>query len=187
MLSTPTRRVGVFIDVQNMYYSARNLFSRKVNFPNIVKETVGNQQLIRAIAYTVATESGEETAFFEALEKNGIDVIAKDLIEYDSGAKKGDWDVGIAIDIVRMVDMLDVVVLCSGDGDFSPLGDYVRGKGRVFHVASFRESTSSELLDIADIYTNLSDDKKTFLMPEDKRKRSAAPAKRTPAKRTTKK
>lgn len=177
MLTTPTRRVGVFIDVQNMYYSARNLFNRKVNFPGIVTQTVGDQQLIRAIAYTVTTESGDETAFFEALEKNGIDVIAKDLIEYDSGVKKGDWDVGIAIDIVRAIDMLDVVVLCSGDGDFSPLGDYVRGKGRIFHVASFRESTSSELLDIADIYTNLSDDTKNFLMPEDKRKRTSVAAK----------
>jgi len=181
MLGTPSRRVGVFIDVQNMYYSARNIFNRKVNFPMIVKQTVGDQQLVRAIAYTVATESGDESAFFEALEKNGIDVIAKDLIEFDSGAKKGDWDVGIAIDIVRAIDMLDVVVLVSGDGDFAPLGDYVRGRGRIFHVASFRESTSSELLDIADIYTNFSDAKDTFLMPEDKRKR--APVKRVVKKK----
>ncbi|MBT4856604.1 NYN domain-containing protein [Candidatus Uhrbacteria bacterium] len=184
MLKTPSRRVGVFIDVQNMYYSARNLFNRKVNFPKIVSETVGDQELIRAIAYTVATESGDENAFFEALEKAGIDVIAKDLIEYDSGAKKGDWDVGIAIDIVRSLDMLDVVVLASGDGDFSPLGDYVRGRGRIFHVVSFRESTSSELLDIADAYTNMSDEKNVFLMPEDKRKRAAtSTTKRTPSKR----
>lgn len=180
MLSTSTRRVGVFIDVQNMYYSARNLFNRKVNFPKIVEKTVGDQQLIRALAYCVSTESGEETAFFEALEKNGIDVIAKDLIEYDSGVKKGNWDVGLAIDVVRMIDMLDVVVIVSGDGDFAPLGDYVRGRGRLFHVASFRESTATELLETAEVYTNLSDDKKTFLMPASRRpaaRKTAAPAK----------
>ncbi|PIX62370.1 hypothetical protein CO057_04505 [Candidatus Uhrbacteria bacterium CG_4_9_14_0_2_um_filter_41_50] len=168
MLDTSTRRVGVFIDVQNMYYSARNLFNRKVNFPGIVEKTVGDQKLIRALAYTVSTQAGDESAFFGALEKNGIDVIAKDLIEYDSGVKKGNWDVGIAIDVVRMVDMLDVIVMVSGDGDFAPLGDYVRGRGRIFHVASFRESTSSELLDVADIYTNLSDDKTSFLILESK-------------------
>lgn len=166
MLDTSTRRVGVFIDVQNMYYSARNLYNRKVNFPAIVEQSVGNQKLIRALAYTVSTQGGDESAFFDALEKNGIDVIAKDLIEYDSGVKKGNWDVGLAIDVVRMVDMLDVVVIVSGDGDFAPLGDYVRGRGRIFHVASFRESTSSELLDVADVYTNLSDDQKTFLIAE---------------------
>ncbi|RMD50516.1 NYN domain-containing protein [Candidatus Parcubacteria bacterium] len=166
MLDTSNRRVGVFIDVQNMYYSARNLFGRKVNYPAIVEQVVGNQKLIRAIAYSVATEAGDETAFFDALEKNGIEVIAKELIEYDSGIKKGNWDVGIAIDIVRMIDMLDVVVMVSGDGDFAPLGDYVRSKGRIFHVASFKESTSSELLDTADIYTNLSANKPIYLIPE---------------------
>jgi len=168
MLDTSSRRVGVFIDVQNMYYSARNLFQKKVNFPMIVEKTVGDQKLIRALAYTVATQSGEETAFFEALEKNGIDVVAKDLIEYDSGVKKGNWDVGLAIDVVRMVDILDVVVIVSGDGDFAPLGDYVRGRGRLFHVASFRESTSSELLDVAEIYTNLSEDQASFLIQDTK-------------------
>ncbi len=166
MLDTPNRRVGVFIDVQNMYYSARNIFNRKVNFPQIVKETVGNGQLVRALAYTVTTKAGEESPFLEALEKSGMEVIAKNLVEFQSGQKKANWDVGIAIDIVKMLDMLDVIVLVSGDGDFVPLGDYVRGHGRVFHVASFRESTSSELLEIMDIYTNLSDKPDTFLMPE---------------------
>lgn len=169
MLNTPARRVGVFIDVQNMYYSARNLFQRKVNFANIVKDTVGEAHLIRAMAYTISTKGGEEEAFFDALEKNGIEVVSKELLEYDSGVKKGDWDVGITIDIVRSLDMLDVVVLVSGDGDYTPLGDYVKSKGRIFHVASFRESTSSMLVDAADVYTNLSADKKKFLIADRKK------------------
>ncbi|MFH1767295.1 MAG: NYN domain-containing protein, partial [Patescibacteria group bacterium] len=82
MLSTQTRRVGVFIDVQNMYYSARNLFDRKVNFSSIVKDTVGDAQLIRAIAYTISTKGGEETAFFDALRGAGIEVKSKELLEY---------------------------------------------------------------------------------------------------------
>ena len=164
MLATKTRRVGVFIDVQNMYYSARNIHDRKVNFANIVKETVGDADLIRALAYTISTKGGEEEAFFDALRKAGIEVVSKELLEYDSGAKKGDWDVGVTIDIVRMLDMLDVVVLVSGDGDFVPLVNYVRSRGRVMHVASFRESTSTALVEATDVYTNLSADKKTFLI-----------------------
>ena len=164
MLHTSDRRVGVFIDVQNMYYSARNLFNRKVNFSNIVKDTVGDGKLIRAIAYTISTKGGEEEAFFEALRKNGIEVMSKELLEFHGGNKKGDWDVGITMDIVRMLDMLDVVVLVSGDGDFVALSDYVRSRGRIFHVASFRESTSSILLESVDKYTNLSEHKRKFLI-----------------------
>lgn len=165
MLDTQTRRVGVFIDVQNMYYSARNIFDRKVNFSNIVSEVVGDAKLVRAIAYTISTKGGEETAFFDALRNAGIEVKSKELLEYTGGSKKGDWDVGVTVDVIRMLDMLDVVVLVSGDGDFVPLGDYVRSRGRIFHVASFRESTSTSLVDATDIYTNFSDDQKKYLLP----------------------
>lgn len=172
MIQTPNRRVGVFIDVQNMYYSARNVFNRKVNFPKIVEEATADGQLVRALAYTVTTKAGEENPFLEALEKQGIEVIAKDLVEFQSGQKKANWDVGIAIDIVRMLDMLDVVVLVSGDSDFVPLADYVRGRGRLFHVISFRESTSSELLGVADIYTNMSEQPETYLISDTEKKRT---------------
>lgn len=158
------RRVGVFIDVQNMYYSARNIYGSKVNFGNIVKAGINNQQLVRAIAYTISTKTGDELPFFEALHKMGIEVNMKELLEYEGGQKKGDWDVGITVDIIRMLDMLDVVVMVSGDGDYVPLGEYVKNRGRIFHVVSFRESTSSKLVDCADVYTNLSDDLNTFLI-----------------------
>lgn len=164
MLYTNSRRVGVFIDVQNMYYSARNLFSQKVNFTNIVRETVGEADLIRSIAYTISTEGGQEQGFFKALESAGLEVKSKDLLNYGHGNKKGDWDVGITVDIIRMLDMLDVVVLVSGDGDFIPLVEYVKSRGRIVHVASFRESTSGSLAETADVYTNLSDSPETFLI-----------------------
>ena len=147
-----------------MYYSARNLFNKKVNFENIVEAVVGDAQLVRAMAYTISTKGGEEEPFFEALRKSGIEVVSKDLLEYSGGNKKGDWDVGVAIDIVRSLEMLDVVVLVSGDGDFVPLTDFVRSRGRIMHIASFRESTSTSLVESADIYTNFSDDKKKFLI-----------------------
>ncbi|MFA6522033.1 MAG: NYN domain-containing protein [Patescibacteria group bacterium] len=164
MLSTTTRRVGVFIDVQNMYYSARNLFNRKVNFANIVRESAGDAQLIRAIAYTISTKGGDEEPFFEALRKNGIEVKSKELQEFTSGVKKGDWDVGITVDIIRMLDMLDVVVIVSGDGDYMPLVQFIQSRGRIARVASFRETTSSNLVSLCDEYMNLSENKRKFLI-----------------------
>ncbi len=172
LLDTSTRRVGVFIDVQNMYYSARNIYGAKVNFGAIVKAAVGNQKLVRAIAYTISTKTGEERPFFEALQAMGIELNTKELLEYDSGHKKGDWDVGITIDVVRMLDMVDVVVMVSGDGDYCSLAEYVKSRGRIFHVVSFRESTSGKLVDVADIYTNLSLDKKAFLIGNVERHRT---------------
>ena len=73
------QRVGVFIDAQNLYHSAKNLYRAKVNFKQIMQDAVGERALIRAIAYVITTESGEESSFFEALEKLGIETKTKDL------------------------------------------------------------------------------------------------------------
>ncbi|MEK7665406.1 MAG: NYN domain-containing protein [Patescibacteria group bacterium] len=164
MLQYKDQRVGVFIDVQNMYYSARNLFQRKVSFANIVAEGVGDRKLIRAIAYVVTTKGGEESPFLEALEQKGIELKKKELLEYFSGQKKADWDVGITVDVIKMLDMLDVVVLVSGDGDFIPLVHYIQSRGRQVIVISFRESTSSKLVEATDLYINMSENKRKFLI-----------------------
>ena len=165
MIHRPDQRVGVFIDTQNMYYSARFLHQKKVQFPQIVEKAVGKRRLIRAIAYVVTTKGGEERPFHEALEKSGIELREKELQEFNSGEKKADWDVGLTIDVVRMLDMLDVVVLVSGDGDFEPLISYCQSRGRIVEVMAFRHTTSSKLLEVADHYINLSDFPRIFLIP----------------------
>ena len=164
MIKHPDQRVGIFIDTQNMYYSARFTFGKKVNFGNIVKDAVGERKLIRAVAYVVKTKTAEETPFFEALEKLGIELREKDLMEYFYGQKKADWDVGLTVDVIRMLDMLDVVVLVSGDGDYLPLVEYIKNRGRIVEVIAFRETTSTRLFDAADNYVNLSDDPKRYLI-----------------------
>ncbi|MBI2485015.1 NYN domain-containing protein [Candidatus Uhrbacteria bacterium] len=164
MIQYPSERVAVFIDTQNMYYSARNIFGQKVNFGNIVSAVVGDRQILRATAYVVSTKTGEEGAFFEALQKSGIDTKEKQLAEYFSGIKKADWDVGITVDAIAILDMVDVIVLVSGDGDFIPLARYVQSRGRRFEVAAFRETTSSQLVEVVDRYVNLSEDKRKFLI-----------------------
>ncbi|NQV12230.1 NYN domain-containing protein [Candidatus Uhrbacteria bacterium] len=166
MIDYKNQRVGVFIDVQNMYYTARNLYNRKVNFGNIVKASVGERQLIRAIAYVVSTKTGENQPFFDALANIGIETKEKELMEYYGGQKKADWDVGITVDAIRMSESLDVIVLVSGDGDYIPLVEYLKSRGKIVEVVSFRETTSTKLFEEigAEHYTNLSENKRGFLI-----------------------
>jgi len=150
------QRVGVFIDTQNLYHSAKNLYHSKVNFGAIVKDALDSRRLVRAIAYVIATESGDENAFFEALTKVGIETKVKDLQIFGSGAKKADWDVGMAIDAVKLAPKLDAVILLTGDGDFIPLVEYLQtNEGCQVEVVSFGKSTSSKLVEAADHFTDL--------------------------------
>jgi uncharacterized LabA/DUF88 family protein len=164
-LKHPNQRVGVFIDVQNMYYSAKNLFGAKVNFGNILKEGLADRQLIRAIAYVVRTESKEEQPFFDALNSLGIETKERPLQIFFGGEKKADWDVGLTVDAIRLSNSLDAMILVSGDGDFLPLVDYLKfNQGKQVEVMAFGETSSSKLREAADDFTDLSADKGKFLI-----------------------
>ncbi|MFA7319299.1 MAG: NYN domain-containing protein [Parcubacteria group bacterium] len=159
------QRVGVLVDIQNLYYSAKVLYSKKVNFGNVLKDAVGDRKLIRAIAYGIKTLEGQEEKFFEALEKVGYEVKTKDLQIFPGGAKKGDWDVGIAVDAIKMSKSLDAIVLISGDGDYIPLVKYIQSTtGCRVEGMAFGESTSNKLVEELDDFTNLSENKKKFLI-----------------------
>ncbi len=159
------QRVGMFIDTQNLYHSAKNLYKAKVNFGNVVKEAVAGRDLIRAKAYVVSTESGEEKAFFEALTKIGIETKVKDLQIFLGGAKKADWDVGMAIDAVAMAPKLDTVILATGDGDFIPLVEYLKyTEGCQVEVISFGKSSSGKLKEAADEFVDMCADPRKYLM-----------------------
>ena len=166
-LKHPEQRVGVFIDVQNMYYSAKNLFGKKVNFGNIVQEAVAGRKLIRAIAYVVRTESQDEQPFFEALYNLGIETREKDLQIFSSGNKKADWDVGLTVDAIRLAPSLDAVVIVSGDGDYVPLVEYLqKSSGKQVEVVAFGETTSGWLIESADDFVDLSLDQAKFTIPD---------------------
>lgn len=155
----------MFIDTQNLYHSAKNLYGAKVNFGQVLKEAVAGRNLIRAIAYVITTESGDEKGFFEALEKAGIETKTKDLQIFYGGAKKADWDVGLAIDAVKLAPKLDTVIIASGDGDFIPLVEYLQNnEGCQVEVIAFGKSASGKLKETCDDFVDLSDDPKRFLM-----------------------
>lgn len=160
----PEQRVAVLIDTQNLYHSAKNLYKSKVNFGEVVKAALGGRKLIRALSYVVNTESGEETAFFEALEKLGIEIKTKDLQIFFGGAKKADWDVGMAIDAIKLAHKVDAIVLATGDGDFIPLVEYVKSQGCQVEAISFGRSSSSRLREAVDDFIDMDQDQKRYLI-----------------------
>ncbi len=165
IIKHPEQRVGVFIDTQNLYHSAKNIYHARVNFGNVLKDAVAGRRLIRARAYSVTTESGEEKGFFEALAKVGIEMRTKDLQVFFGGAKKADWDVGLAVDAITAAPKLDTVVLVTGDGDFIPLVEYLRThSGCQVEVVSFGRSTSGKLKEATDHFLDLDEDPRRYLI-----------------------
>ena len=166
------QRVGVFVDVANMYYSAKAMYQKKVNFKAVLENAVGNRNLIRAIAYVVQADIPEEGNFFDALEHIGFEVKAKELQIFYGGHKKGDWDVGIAMDTIKLAPKLDVVVIVSGDGDFIPLVEYLQSLGQKVEVVAFGRSASSKLQESADTFVDMDKDIKKFLIADRQSSRS---------------
>jgi uncharacterized LabA/DUF88 family protein len=159
------QRVGMVVDIQNLYYTAKVLYSKKVNFKNILFEGSAGRKMIRAIAYGIKTLEGQEEKFFDALEKHGFEVKTKDLQIFPGGQKKGDWDVGIAVDAIKMSKSLDTIILVSGDGDYIPAVEYIQNTtGCRVEVIAFQESASAKLIEKADDFINLSENKKKFLI-----------------------
>lgn len=157
-------RVGVFVDVQNMYHSAKNLYKARVNFAELLKLATAGRELVRALAYVVKSDTEEERAFFDALEKAGYELKSKDLQIFPGGMKKGDWDVGLAIDAITLSQQLDVVVIISGDGDFIPLVEYLQFHGLLVESVGFERSTSGKLIEAVNNFTDLDEHKGKILM-----------------------
>lgn len=156
------QRIGIFIDVQNLYHSAKNLYRGSVNYKELIKILTKNRRLIRALGYVVKSEtaaqtsSSSESSFFEALEKVGVELRIKDLQVYPGGFKKADWDVGMAVDAIRTAGSLDAIILATGDGDFVPLVEYLKwGLGKEVEVAAFGRSASGKLKEAADFFIDL--------------------------------
>ncbi len=164
VIKHPEQRVAMIIDTQNLYHSAKNLYKSKVNFANVVKAAVGGRKLTRAISYVVNTESGEEQPFFEALEKVGIEIKTKDLQIFFGGAKKADWDVGMAVDAIKLASKVDAIVLATGDGDFIPLVEYVKSLGCQVEAITFGRSASSGLREVVDDFIDMDEDPRSFLI-----------------------
>ncbi len=142
-------RVGIFVDVQNIFYAAKP-FNARLDFGKLLELSVGKRRLIRAIAYVVQSPDVDQSNFISMLQQKSYEVKRKDLRQRSDGSAKGDWDMGMAIDIMRFVSKLDIVVLVSGDGDFVPLVDLVKTLGPRVEVISFTYNTARDLVNSAD-------------------------------------
>ena len=151
------QRVAILIDVQNMYYAARNLYNSKLEFSKLLRYIGRGRRLSRAIAYIVERPGMEQDKFVEVLRRNGYEVRKKLLIERSDGSQKGDWDLGIALDAIALADKIDVVVLVTGDGDFVTLVHFLHSKGIRVEVASFPETTALELMRSCNHYHRLNE------------------------------
>lgn len=162
------QRVGVFVDVQNMYYSAKNVYQAKVDFSKVLFDSVAARKLIRAFAYVIKADVGAEKEFFEALNKIGFEVKMKELQIFYGGDKKGDWDVGLCMDVIRLIPKIDVMVLVSGDGDYSDLLEYAKSQGVRTEVIAFGQTVSGKLIERADEFIDMSKAPNRYLIRQSK-------------------
>ncbi len=153
-------RVGIFIDVQNMYYSARQL-KGKLDFDALLQACVLDRRLIQASAYVVESKEIDQSGFIAMLQQRAIEVRRKTLKIRADGSMKGDWDMEMALDILDMAPKLDVVVLVSGDGDFTSLVRRVKTMGPKVEVVAFPRNTAKSLLEAADRFHPL--DRKSMI------------------------
>ncbi len=163
VIKNKNQRIIVLIDVQNLYHSAKNLYGARVNFKNLLLEAISGRNLIRAVGYVAKSDEPGEASFFDALEKAGIETRIKDLQVYPDGTKKGDWDVGLAVDAMRLSSKADAIVIISGDGDFIPLVEYLKALGNQVEVMGFGRTTSATLKEIASEFFDL-DSKPDFFL-----------------------
>lgn len=165
IVRNPDQRVAVLVDVQNLYYSAKNMFGARMSFKNLLDIAVQDRLLVRAIAYVIHADQGEkESSFFEALHDAGFEVKEKNLQVFYDGAKKGDWDLGIAMDAIRLGQKVDSIVLVSGDGDFKPVVNYLQQSfGCLVEVVAFKSSANNELMELADDFIDIEEHKDKLL------------------------
>jgi uncharacterized LabA/DUF88 family protein len=151
------QRVAVFVDVQNMFYSAKHLWNAKLNFTKLMEIAVNGRQLVRAFSYIVENAESDQTAFIEMLQNNGYEVKSKELRTRADGSAKGDWDMGIAIEAISMAPKVDCIVLVSGDGDFLELVLHLKAQGVRVETLSFIGSTNEDLIAASDYHFPMDD------------------------------
>ncbi|MWV64444.1 NYN domain-containing protein [Halorubrum sp. JWXQ-INN 858] len=160
----PAQRVAVLVDSQNLYHSAQSVYSRNIDYSELLENAVSDRALVRAIAYVIRADSPEEESFFEALREIGFETKIKDIKTFADGTKKADWDLGMSLDAVSLATHVDTVVLCTGDGDFARLCTHLRHEGVRVEAMGFSNSASDDLIDAADAFIDLSEREDTFLL-----------------------
>ena len=157
------QKVAIFLDVQNLYYSARDTFNRKVDFEKVLHKVLADRILIRAIAYLIKLQGVDQKGFINTLRHIGYEVKVKEPKIFKSLDEEGnlwttikaDWDMGIAMDAISIANKIDVAILATGDGDFADLVKFLHTKGVKVEVAAFKQTSAKELIEKADEFIDL--------------------------------
>lgn len=143
-------RVSVFVDVQNIYYTVKQSFNCHFNYNVFMSEVTHDRQLVNAIAYAIDKGDSKQIQFQKILESIGFEIKLKPFIKRNDGSRKGDWDVGITIDILDYVKKSDVIVLASGDGDFDLLASKIKNEFNIkIEVYGVQDLTATSLIENA--------------------------------------
>jgi len=152
------KKIAIFVDVQNIYYTTRQEFNRQFNYKKLWQLISEKGEIIAATAYAIDRGDQKQINFQSALKNIGYSVKLKPYIQRSDGSAKGDWDVGIAIDVLDAAKNADIVVMLSGDGDFDLLLQKIRKDYSVYvEVYGVRSLTANMLIDSADEFHEINE------------------------------
>ena len=158
-MTTHTPHIAVFADVQNIYYTTRDAYGKQFNYRKLMQRISAQGKIVHAIAYAIARDDDGQRQFQDALRHIGFDVKLKPYIQRSDGSTKGDWDVGITVDVMTFAKDVDTVVLLSGDGDFDILLEKInKDYGVNTEVYGVPALTANSLINAASVYNPIEDD-----------------------------
>ena len=147
------QKVAIFADVQNIYYTCRHRYQKHFNYSAFWQQAAANRTVVAAYAYAIERGDAKQRGFQQILKDIGFQVKLKPYIQRSDGSAKGDWDVGITLDVLELAEQVDTVILLSGDGDFQLLLEKVRQRYRVSsEVYGVAGLTAQTLVQAADKY-----------------------------------
>ncbi|MCU7882312.1 MAG: NYN domain-containing protein [Candidatus Thiodiazotropha sp. (ex Lucinoma aequizonata)] len=153
------KKIAIFADVQNIYYTTREAYARQFNYKKLWKKISAEGEIVSAVAYAIHRGDDKQLKFQDALKHIGFTVKLKPYIQRNDGSSKGDWDVGITIDVLEAVQEINTIILLSGDGDFDLLLKKIKNKcavtAEVYGVPSL---TANSLIDAASVYHCIDED-----------------------------
>ena len=153
------KKIAIFADVQNIYYTTRQAYGRQFNYRKFWQRIVAEGEIISATAYAIQRDNDQQIKFQDALRHIGFTVKLKPYIQRSDGSAKGDWDVGIVIDVLDIAKQVDTIILLSGDGDFDLLLKKIaRDYAVSTEVYGVPALTAKSLIDSAGAYHRIEDD-----------------------------
>lgn len=149
----PLKKIAIFVDVQNIYYTTRQAYGRQFNYRKLWDKVKSKGVIVSATAYAIHRGDDKQLKFQNALKHIGFSVKLKPYIQRSDGSAKGDWDVGITIDVMAIAPKVDTVILLSGDGDFDLLLEKIKRDYQV-HTEAYgvRPLTAKSLIDSANTF-----------------------------------